>query len=113
MPQKSRDIVDVCGHDQPVFVGRELTKLHQEYVHGTASSVLDTYRGRDRVRGECVVVVGASPKTTSETVSLDRLVAVLDDAGCSPQQVKAIASQLLGVAKSDAYSALQRLKNQN
>ncbi|MEZ4459657.1 MAG: 16S rRNA (cytidine(1402)-2'-O)-methyltransferase [bacterium] len=107
------DVTDVCGPDQPVFVGRELTKLHQEYVHGPASNVLETFRSRDRVRGECVVVVGASAQTKDETVSLERLVKVLDDAGCSPQQVKAIASQLLGVAKSDAYSVLQSIKAQN
>lgn len=100
----------VCGADHGVFVARELTKLHQEYLHGSVASVHESLARRDKVRGECVVVVAPGRRTDQAAVDLGRTVKTLADAGCSPQQVKAIASQLLGVSKAEAYAALQSLK---
>jgi len=47
----------LTDHDQ-VTVCRELTKLHEEVVQGTAACVLDHFLAHpDTVRGECVVIV--------------------------------------------------------
>lgn len=106
------DVAHVCGEGHGIFIGRELTKLHQEYVSGSASEVIARMSDRDRVRGECVVVVAAGPeRAAGDHVTLDALVAALDAAKCSPQQVKAIASRLLGVSKGEAYDALQAAKD--
>lgn len=104
------DIAAVCGEGHPVFVGRELTKLHQEYIGGTASEAVIDIRARDRVRGECVVVVGAGAPSETSSVGLDALVHAMKTAGCSPQQIKSVASTVLGVTKADAYAVLQTLK---
>lgn len=107
------DVALVCGKAHPVFVGRELTKMHQEYLSGTVTDVEASLAGRDKVRGECVVVVGPGTSNEGQAVELSRMVAVLRAADCTPQQIKTIASELLGVTKAEAYAELQALKGQN
>lgn len=46
------------GEDRPVSVSRELTKLYEETIRGTAKEVLDHYMNKPP-KGEIVVVVGA------------------------------------------------------
>ncbi|MBW3565251.1 MAG: 16S rRNA (cytidine(1402)-2'-O)-methyltransferase [Acidobacteria bacterium] len=41
-----------------IAVARELTKLHEEVVRGSAAEVVDQLRGRDRIRGEITLVIG-------------------------------------------------------
>ncbi|OMP32396.1 16S rRNA (cytidine(1402)-2'-O)-methyltransferase [Mangrovimonas sp. DI 80] len=45
------------GEDRPVSVSRELTKLYEETVRGTAQEVLDHYTQKPP-KGEIVVIVG-------------------------------------------------------
>jgi 16S rRNA (cytidine1402-2'-O)-methyltransferase len=52
-----RDLLEAVG-DRPVAVARELTKLHEEVLRGTVSTVLAEIETRGAVRGEVVVVVG-------------------------------------------------------
>lgn len=54
------EIIAVAGPDRPVVVARELTKVHEEYLRGTARTVADTLRGRTSVKGEIVVLIGGS-----------------------------------------------------
>jgi len=46
--------------DRPVAVCRELTKLHEEILRGPISSVLEVLKARPGIKGEFVVVVGAT-----------------------------------------------------
>lgn len=52
------DVIAVAGADRAVVVARELTKLHEEYVRGTAQQVHEQLANRSSVKGECVVIVG-------------------------------------------------------
>ncbi|MDC7245357.1 MAG: 16S rRNA (cytidine(1402)-2'-O)-methyltransferase [Sphaerochaetaceae bacterium] len=45
------------AEDRVVMVAREMTKSYEEYVKGTAAEVLETYKERPSVKGECVVCV--------------------------------------------------------
>lgn len=45
---------------RPVCLARELTKVHEEFVTGPASEVAAALAGRERIRGECVFVVGGA-----------------------------------------------------
>ena len=55
-----KTLTDFCayfGEDRPVSVSRELTKLYEETVRGTAQEVLEHYTQKPP-KGEIVVVVG-------------------------------------------------------
>ena len=51
--------------ERPVCLARELTKVHEEFVSGTAREVAAELGRRDAVRGECVLVVGGDPAAES------------------------------------------------
>jgi 16S rRNA (cytidine1402-2'-O)-methyltransferase len=52
------DIVDVCGAGRPVVAARELTKLHEEFLRGTAAEVHRALAERVSIRGEFTLVIG-------------------------------------------------------
>jgi len=51
------NFVDYFGTDRPVSVSRELTKLYEETIRGTADEVLKYYTDKPP-KGEIVIVVG-------------------------------------------------------
>ena len=56
------DILEVLG-DRPVVVAREITKVHEEFLRGPCSEVLETVRTRARLPGEMTVLIGAAPES--------------------------------------------------
>lgn len=51
---------EVLGEDREVVVARELTKIHEETVRGSAAEVKVYFEeNSDKVRGEFVVIIGA------------------------------------------------------
>jgi 16S rRNA (cytidine1402-2'-O)-methyltransferase len=51
-------IVEFIHPDRPVMVGRELSKMHEQMVRGTATEVLAYFMAHpDKVRGEIVIVI--------------------------------------------------------
>ncbi len=89
-----------------VAVCRELTKIHEEVVRGTAAELAARYADAD-VKGEVVLVVGAAPGGDAEAAlataldALGRLVA----AGAKPRDAAAVVAELCGVAKNALYGA--------
>ena len=53
--------VEYFGEDRPVSVSREITKLHEETVRGTATEVLAHYTNKPP-KGEIVIIVGGKSK---------------------------------------------------
>ena len=54
------DLAEHFGDDRPAAVARELSKKFEEVERGTLRSVRSYFRAKDKVRGECVIVVGGS-----------------------------------------------------
>ena len=51
-----KDILEFIG-DRPAVIGRELTKIHEEFIRGTVSELL-SYFTKHTPRGEFVIMVG-------------------------------------------------------
>jgi 16S rRNA (cytidine1402-2'-O)-methyltransferase len=51
------DIAHMGGAERKVVVAREISKLHEEYIRGTAADVAAALRARGGVKGEIVVMV--------------------------------------------------------
>ena len=54
--------------ERPVAVCRELTKLHEEIVRGTAGELAERYRD-EQVRGEVVLVIGPAAAGAADRVA--------------------------------------------
>jgi 16S rRNA (cytidine1402-2'-O)-methyltransferase len=52
-----RDIVDLMG-DRSAEVARELTKIYEEIIRGSLSSILETLEARPSLKGEYTLLVG-------------------------------------------------------
>ncbi len=52
-----RDLNDILGA-RKVVLARELTKLHEEFLRGTAGAIYEEMAGRASIKGEFVVLVG-------------------------------------------------------
>ncbi len=53
------DVEAVWGDSVRVVVARELTKLHEEFLRGTAAEVRLALSARERIRGEIVLLIEA------------------------------------------------------
>ena len=51
------NFVEFFGEDRPVSVSREITKLHEETIRGTAAEMLKHYTAKPP-KGEIVIIVG-------------------------------------------------------
>jgi 16S rRNA (cytidine1402-2'-O)-methyltransferase len=92
--------------ERPVAVCRELTKLHEEVVRGSARELAERYAS-EPPRGEVVLVVGAAAETNLTDMApaveaLKRLV----DAGAKPRPAAAVVAELTGVPANALYRAM-------
>jgi len=56
------DIADI-EYERNVVIGREMTKLHEEIVGGTAKEVYEDFSSRTKILGEFAVFVSGNKKT--------------------------------------------------
>ncbi|MDQ7784769.1 MAG: 16S rRNA (cytidine(1402)-2'-O)-methyltransferase [Desulfomonilaceae bacterium] len=93
-----------------MVVMRELTKIHEEMLHGSASEILGFLEMRESVRGEIIVVVEGSVRQ-ADSVDLERAVETLMQEGFTGKKLADEARRRYGVRKSDAYDKFLELKN--
>jgi 16S rRNA (cytidine1402-2'-O)-methyltransferase len=104
-----RDLLAACG-DRRVAVCRELTKLHQEVLRGSASEVLAWIEGRE-LRGEVTLVVegGEAPQLSSDGDPLEeatRIASELVASGARKREAARQAAAATGVSSSSVYQRL-------
>jgi 16S rRNA (cytidine1402-2'-O)-methyltransferase len=109
------DVVEVIGPQRLVVVAREVTKLYEEFLRGTAQDVLANLKARDEVRGEITLLIGKAEDTGEETstskLSLrQRLQQVMDEDKLDEKAALKKVAKELGISKSEAYREWQRSK---
>jgi 16S rRNA (cytidine1402-2'-O)-methyltransferase len=89
--------------DRPVAVCRELTKLHEEVVRGTAAAVAARYP--EPPRGEIAVVIGPAPVGAlgGEPADLRAALALMLDAGLGAGRAAELAAALGAGTRNAAY----------
>ncbi len=92
--------------DRPVAVCRELTKVHEEIVRGTAAELAARY-GQQEPRGEIVVVVGGAPEEAGDLAAAVGALERLVDAGARARPAAAVVAELTGVPANALYRALK------
>lgn len=100
-------IMEMDAHRQ-VIVCREMTKLHEEIVRGTATEVAAELASRERVRGEIVLVIGpghSGPSTTGQ--HLDALITNELSRGDKPAVIAKRLAVMTGLPRSEIYERLR------
>lgn len=91
--------------ERPVAVCRELTKLHEEIVRGTAGELAAKYAEEDP-RGEIVLVFGGAPEATGLDPKAVEAVRALVEAGARSKTAAKVVSDLTGAPSNELYRAL-------
>ncbi len=95
-----RDIEEVMG-PRPVVVARELTKLHEEFLRGTAEEIAQ----KIQPRGEMTILIGKGELVADDT-PIEEAVRLLEQEGVSRMDaIKQIAKER-GLAKREVYRLL-------
>ncbi len=106
------DLAEAFGADRPAFVGRELTKLHEQCVHATLGELARRVESGTIVgKGEFVIVVaGAEPAASSE-LDADRLLRVLGE-HLGAKKAAQVTAQLTGLRKNALYERILELQDE-
>ena len=92
-----------------VVLARELTKLHEEFLRGTAAELHDKLAGEERVRGEFVLIVeGAETSLSADQEVVDQLINELKSESLPNKSVVRIITRTLGVPRNEAYRLVHR-----
>jgi len=111
------DVVEVLGGARHVVIAREVTKLHEEFLRGRSSEVLENLKAREAVKGEITLLIGkpedgdarGAADVSSARVSVRQRVAQImaEEKVDEKAALKKVAKER-GVSKSEAYRELQR-----
>jgi len=106
------DLIDTHGGERNAFLGRELSKLHEQCVSADLQTIADWLAdGQIPAKGEFVIVVEGAPDSANDetTINADELLETL--AGELPgKQAVAIAAKLSGQNKNELYRKMLALK---
>jgi 16S rRNA (cytidine1402-2'-O)-methyltransferase len=104
------DVVAVFGPQQSIALARELTKLHEEFLRGTAAEVLANLDARPSVRGEMVLLLELSPlaAVATATTLADEVAALIITESLSEKDALKRVAKARGIGKSEAYREWQR-----
>jgi len=104
------DLATEFGADRQAVVARELTKAHETVYRGTLAELANLARDEPNFqRGEITLVVqGAAESATGVDRQLLRRAVDLLSKELPPGRAAAIAAQLTGATRNEAYSLLTR-----
>jgi 16S rRNA (cytidine1402-2'-O)-methyltransferase len=106
-----RDMSAILGDGRAAFLGRELTKLHEQCLQGTLSELCEAASAGDIPdKGEFVLVVAGATDSDASGIDADTLLTELA-AVLPPKKAAAIAARVTGGKRNDYYQRLLDLKN--
>ncbi|MDX2269776.1 MAG: 16S rRNA (cytidine(1402)-2'-O)-methyltransferase [Bryobacter sp.] len=104
------DLVQLFG-ERPVVLARELTKLHEEFLRGTAAELRDALATRPSIKGEFTVLVGRERQGPASNLSAEEILSayrrLLADGVEHMKAVKAVAQQT-GRPKREVYEIITK-----
>lgn len=104
------DIVDVLGPDCPVVIARELTKVHEEFLRGSAAEVLEKLHGRE-LKGEITLLIGKGGRgvgAEAEKPLAARLKEIMAAQKLDEKAALKVLAKETGLSRSEVYREVQR-----
>jgi 16S rRNA (cytidine1402-2'-O)-methyltransferase len=102
------DIRAVLG-DRDVVVAREITKIHEEFLHGTASELREQLIRRESIKGEITLLVAKATRPAVDDRPIEVAVEAQMRSGLSRMDaIKAVAKSR-GLSKRDVYREFEHL----
>lgn len=99
-----RDLAAVLP-GRAVTLARELTKHHEEFLRGSSEEVLDALSSRDRVKGECTLILAGSPAEVGpDPEQIREVLTTLRESGLANKAIVRVLVVGFGIARNAAYA---------
>jgi 16S rRNA (cytidine1402-2'-O)-methyltransferase len=108
------DLAQVFGGQRRAVVARELTKLHEAVYRGTLEELTAVAAAEPNLaRGEITLLIEGAASLEEQGADQALLVRALKAllAELPPARAAALAAQITGVKRSEAYALAQRLRS--
>jgi 16S rRNA (cytidine1402-2'-O)-methyltransferase len=100
------DVAAVMG-TREVVVARELTKVHEEFIRGTADFIARELSERPVLKGEITLLIARSEKPPEQTSSIREDVELLERAGIARMEAMKQVARERGISKRDVYAEMK------
>jgi 16S rRNA (cytidine1402-2'-O)-methyltransferase len=112
------DVCEVLGEARHVVIAREVTKLHEEFLRGRASEVLENLKARETVKGEITLLIGKAEEEDAHVARgalahpsiRKRLAQIMAEEKVDEKAALKKVAKERGISKSEAYREWQRGK---
>lgn len=95
--------------DREAFLGRELTKLHEEHLRGRLSTLRAGLSSRQTVKGEIVLVLAGASKASGPQESAEALFSRLVEGGKTRREAVKEVARALGLPAREVYARVLSL----
>ncbi len=99
------DIATVMG-GRDVVVARELTKMYEEVLRGTAGEIAKSLTDRDAIRGEFVILIGKALTPEVNDVPIEEVIEVLIGTGVGRMEAMKTVARERGLSKREVYKLM-------
>ena len=110
--QTLQDAVEILGPARRLVLARELTKVHEEFLRGTAREVLEQLEKRSDIRGEFTLLIApcsGEVKFPGPAASVgERVQELMREQGLDEKTALKRTAKERGISKSEAYREYQR-----
>jgi 16S rRNA (cytidine1402-2'-O)-methyltransferase len=109
-----KDIAEILGPSRHVVVARELTKIHEEFLRGTAEELLEIAEARGEIKGEITLLIGEAkpaeaPAPNKESIA-QMIARLMQQESLEEKDALKRVARELGISKSEAYREFQRTR---
>ncbi len=106
------DVVEILGGERQLVIAREVSKIHEEFLRGRASEILETLNARGDIKGEITLLIGKAEDTGQKAAAgvsvRKRLQQIMAEEKLDEKAALKKIAKEMGVSKSAAYRELQR-----
>lgn len=108
------ELIDTMG-DRPAVLARELTKLHEEFIHGTLSTILADLEQRSGIKGECTLLVTGMDTVQPAEAELDAAIrqALSSPDGSSLSDIAKTLAKQFKVPRKKVYDKALKMRNES
>jgi 16S rRNA (cytidine1402-2'-O)-methyltransferase len=103
---ESLEAIEAALGPRPVVVAREITKVHEEFLRGTAAEIQAQLAARDSVKGEITLLIGKAMAPPPDDTPLPEAVDALIRNGTPRMDAIKQVARRRGLSKREVYDQL-------
>ena len=100
--------IDAVMHARPVAIARELTKLHEEFLRGTAAELHARLSARPSIKGEITVLIGKGETIEADDRPIEEAIRALEESGIARMDAIKQVAKARGLSKREVYKLTLR-----